>query len=423
MALLFGFMTVQADEIHAKKIYVIEIDDAITSATTEIIKEAVNEKPDVIILRLNTPGGNLDSTLEIIQIIDNSEIPFVGYVGPKGAHAWSAGTFILLSTHIAAMAPNSIIGSCQPVYIGADKSIPINETKILNAVIAVMKERMKMYNRNFSLAEKFIVENLNLNAYEAKEFNAVEIIADNEDDLIKQINGMNVSVSSGEKTIITGNAEIVYYEASIRTKFMSVLSNPLIASLLLMIGIYALIFGFSNPGMGAEILGALCILLGLIGLGFPADLAGIALLILGIVLIIYELSTHSFGIIGGAGVVALIMGIIFLGPLSSPNFYVSQDFFNQLLFSILVPSVIFAVFLIFAVTKIFNAGKKKPVIGENIIGETAESTEDFENNTGFVMSKGELWKAKNLKPDEKILKGDKVKIKGKDDWTLLVEKI
>ncbi|PKP59752.1 MAG: hypothetical protein CVT89_00885 [Candidatus Altiarchaeales archaeon HGW-Altiarchaeales-2] len=291
-----------------------------------------------------------------------------------------------------------------------------------------MKERMKMYNRNFSLAEKFIVENLNLNAYEAKEFNAVEIIADNEDDLIKQINGMNVSVSSGEKTIITGNAEIVYYEASIRTKFMSVLSNPLIASLLLMIGIYALIFGFSNPGMGAEILGALCILLGLIGLGFPADLAGIALLILGIVLIIYELSTHSFGIIGGAGVVALIMGIIFLGPLSSPNFYVSQDFFNQLffnqlLFSILVPSVIFAVFLIFAVTKIFNAGKKKPVIGESMLGETAESTEDFENNTGFVMYKGELWKAKSLKTDEKILKGDKVRITGKDEYIMNVEKI
>ncbi|PKP59753.1 MAG: hypothetical protein CVT89_00890 [Candidatus Altiarchaeales archaeon HGW-Altiarchaeales-2] len=115
---LFGFITVQADEIHAKKIYVVDINDAITSATVETIKEAVNEKPDIIILRLNTPGGNLDSTLEIIQIIDNSEIPFVGYVAPKGAHAWSAGTFILLSTHIAAMAPNSIIGSCQPVHIG-----------------------------------------------------------------------------------------------------------------------------------------------------------------------------------------------------------------------------------------------------------------------------------------------------------------
>ncbi len=421
--ILFGFVNVQADEIHAKKIYVIDIDDAITSATTEIIKEAVNEKPDVIILRLNTPGGNLDSTLEIIQIIDNSEIPFVGYAGPKGAYAWSAGTFILLSTHIAAMSPNSIIGSCQPVYIGADKSIPINESKILNAVTAVMKERMKMHNRNFSLAEKFIVENLNLNADDAKKFNAIEIIANNEDDLMDKIDGMNVSVSDGEKTIITKNAQILHYEPSVKTKTMAILSNPLLASLLLMLGIYALIFGLSSPGMGAEILGVLCILLGLIGLGFDVNLAGIALLILGIALIIYELSSHSFGIVGGVGVIALIIGIIFSGPLSSPKFYVSQEFFNTLLYSIIFPSVIFAAFLIFAVTKVFKSGKMKPVIGESMLGETAESTEDFENNTGFVMYKGELWKAKNLKTDEKILKGDKVKIKGKDNYTLIVEKI
>jgi len=421
--ILFGFVNVKADEIHAKKIYVIDIDDMISSATTEIIKEAVNENPDVIILRLNTPGGDLDSTLKIIQIIDNSEIPFVGYVAPKGAHAWSAGTFILLSTHIAAMSPNSIIGSCQPVYIGADKSIPINESKILNAVIAVMKERMKMHNRNFSLAEKFIVENLNLNADDAMKFNAVEIIANNEDDLIEKINGIKVNVSNGEKTIITKNGKILHYEPSVKTKIMAILSNPLLASLLLMIGIYALIFGFSSPGMGAEILGVLCILLGLIGLGFDVNLAGIALLILGIALIIYELNSHSFGIVGGVGVIALITGIIFIGPLSSPKFYVSQEFFNTLLYSIIFPSVIFAAFLIFAVTKIFKSWKKKPVIGESMLGETAESTEEFENNTGFVMYKGELWKAKNLKTDEKILKGDKVKIKGKEDYTLIVEKI
>ncbi len=421
--ILFGFVNVKADEIHAKKIYVIDIDDMISSATTEIIKEAVNENPDVIILRLNTPGGDLDSTLKIIQIIDNSEIPFVGYVAPKGAHAWSAGTFILLSTHIAAMSPNSIIGSCQPVYIGADKSIPINESKILNAVIAVMKERMKMHNRNFSLAEKFIVENLNLNADDAMKFNAVEIIANNEDDLIEKIDGMKVNVSNGEKTIITKNGKILHYEPSVKTKIMAILSNPLLASLLLMIGIYALIFGFSSPGMGAEILGVLCILLGLIGLGFDVNLAGIALLILGIALIIYELNSHSFGIVGGVGVIALITGIIFIGPLSSPKFYVSQEFFNTLLYSIIFPSVIFAAFLIFAVTKIFKSWKKKPVIGESMLGETAESTEEFENNTGFVMYKGELWKAKNLKTDEKILKGDKVKIKGKEDYTLIVEKI
>jgi len=403
-----------------EKIYVVDINDAITPATVEIVKEAYKEKPDLIILRLNTPGGDLDSTLKIIQIIDNSEIPFVGYVYPKGAYAWSAGTFILLSTHVAAMAPNSVIGSCQPVYIGSEYKT-INESKILNAVIAIMKERMRMHNRNFSLTEKFILENLNLNAEDAKKFNAIEIIADNENDLIEKINGMKINISGEEKILITKNSNIVYYNPSIKSKIMSILSNPLIASLLLMIGIYALIFGLSSPGIGAEIFGGLCILLGLIGLGFEINLIAIALLILGIVLIIYELSSHSFGFVGGIGVIALILGIIFIGPLSSPNFYVSQEFFNTLLYSIVFPSVIFGLFLIFAVTKIFKSQKKKPVIGEDLIGETAYATEDFENE-GFVMYKGELWKAKNLN-NVKILKGEKVKIKGRDEYMLIVEKI
>lgn len=429
---LFGFINVQADEIYVKKIYVVDIDDTITSATTETIKEAISEKPDVIILQLNTPGGNLDSTLKIIQLIDNSEIPFVGFVAPRGAHAWSAGTFILLSTHIAAMSPNSIIGSCQPVHIGANEYRTINESKILNAIIAVMEERMKMYNRNVSLTEKFIIENLNLNADEAMEFNAIEVVASDENDLIKKINGMNVSVLSGEKTIIIKHEDvkIVHYEPSIKTKAMSILSNPLIASLLLMIGVYALIFGLTSPGMGAEIFGGLSILLGLIGLGFDVNLVGIALIILGIALIIYELTSHSFGIVGGVGVIALIAGIIFLSPLSSPNFYVSQDFFNTLMLSIIIPSIVFAGFLIFAITKVHKSWKKKPVIGGSMINEVCYAEDDFEKGRGFVRYKGELWRAKILSDEkdekdkvEKILKDDKLRIKGEEEYTLIVEKL
>lgn len=401
-----------------KEIYVVNIDDIITQSTVEEINEVIKKDPYIVILKLNTPGGNLDSTLKIIQIIDNSEIPFVGYVAPKGAYAWSAGTFILESTHIATMSPNSVIGSCQPVYVGASGSTVINESKILNAVIAIMKERMRMHNRNVTLAEKFIVENLNLNSEDALKFHAIEHIAENFNDLIKKIDGMKINTTK-EILIDTKDTKIIYYESGIKIKFMKIITNPLIASLLLIIGIYGIIFGLSSPGMGAEIFGAICLILGLIGIGFDINIAGIALILLGIALFLYELSTHSFGIAGVLGVIALTLGIIFIGPLSSPNFYVGKEFFDTLLYGILFSSIVFAVFLIIAVFKIFSLWKKKPVIGE-IINKICEAKEDFEDDSGYVIFEGELWKAKSK---EKILKGDKLKIVNKDGHILIVEKV
>lgn len=404
-----------------KEVYIINIEDTITQSTVEEINDVIKKNPYLIILRLNTPGGNLDATLKIMQTIDNSEIPFIGYVAPKGAYAWSAGTFILESTHIAAMAPNSVIGSCQPVYIGVNEYKTINESKILNAVISIMKERMKMHNRNVSLAEKFIVENLNLNTEDALKFHAIEYSANDINELLEKIDGTKVNTTK-EILINTKDTKVVYYEPGVKIKFMKIITNPLIASLLLLIGIYAIIFGLSSPGIGAEIFGAICLILGLIGLGFDVNISGIALILLGIALIIYELSTHSFGIIGGAGIIALTLGIILLGPLSSPNFYVSKEFFNTLFFGLLFSSIVFAIFLIIAIFKIFLLWKKKPIIGESVINKICEARENFENNEGYVIFEGELWKAKS-KSIEKILKGDKLRIVSRDGHVLIVEKI
>lgn len=402
----------------AEKVYVVEINDAITPATVEMIKEALKEKPDAIILTLNTPGGDLDSTLKIINLMDNSEIPFIGYVSPRGAHAWSAGTFILLSTHISAMAPNSIIGSCQPVAIGSGGESFINESKIINALVALMKERMRMYGRNYSLAEKFITENLNLDAEEAKNLNVVEFVSSDINELIKDIDGMKINTTK-EIKISTRNWEIVYYKPSLKVGIMGFISNPIIASLLLIIGIYTLIFSFSSPGIGAEVLGAVFLLLGLVGIGFDVNLIGVLLIIIGAALIIYELFLGTFGFVGFGGIIFLLLGVIFLGPLSSPEFYVSQDFFDTLLYATIIPSIVFGVFLVYALIKVVKLRKTKPLIGKSFIGESAEAVDEInENSPGFVLYKGELWKATS---SYKINKGDEVEIIKEKNFILEVK--
>jgi len=402
----------------AEKIYVVEINDAITPSTVELIEEALNEKPYILVLNLDTPGGDLDSTLKIIERIDNSEVPVIGYVSPRGAHAWSAGTFILLSTHISAMAPNSVIGSCQPVYIGGGSETFINESKIINALVSIMKERMNMHNRNSSLAEKFITENLNLNAEEAKNSNVIEFVSADLESLITSIDGKKINTTK-EIKLNTKNAEIVYYHPSLKVAFMGIVSNPIIASLLLIIGIYAIIFGVSSPGIGAEVFGAVFLLLGLIGMGFDVNIVGIMLILIGVALIIYELFSGAFGLAGVIGIISLFLGIIFLGPLSSPKFYVSKEFFDTVLYATIVPTVVFGVFLFYALIKILKLRKQKPVIGEGILGETAEAVDDInENSQGFVLYNGELWKATST---HKIKKGDEVRVINKKNYVLVVE--
>lgn len=402
-------------------VLVVNVDKPITQATVELIKESLKEKPDVIILTLDTTGGELTSTFNIMRLIEQSEIPFIGYVYPKGAKAWSAGTFILLSMHIAAMSPYAVIGSSQPISIGLDSMQMVNESKIINALVAFMEERMRMHNRNVSVVKKFITENLNLNEEQAKQSKVIEIVANDIPDLLNKIDGTKVKTSKGEILINTKNPEISYYEPSLKVSFMSLISDPIVASLLLMIGIYALIFGFSHPGVGSEILGVLLIILGIISLGFDVNLAGIIMILVGAGLILFELTTPGFGLFGILGVITLVIGVIFIGPLTSPNWYISKEFQETLFFAIVAPAVIFGLFLLFALFKIAEVKFKKPVIGD-IIGEKAKSVDEIdEKKEGFVLYKGELWKAKSRK--EKIKKDEEVKIVGKEESLLVVDAI
>lgn len=401
------------------QVIVVELNDAITPASDDIISEALanaqSSDAQALIITMNTPGGGLDETKRILDHIQNSPVPVIGYVYPNGATAWSAGTIILLATDVAAMAPNTIIGSAQPVEMTGEGIKPITEEKIVNAVVALAQEKAKQHGRNETAAGQFITANLNLDAEKAKEARVIEVIASNIEDLLVKVDGMTIK----GKVLRTSGAEYKYHSPSLRLNLMGILSNPILASLFLFIGIYSLIFGLTSPGYGAEIFGVISISLGLIGLGFSINVAGLFLIAFGIGLLMFELHVSTFGIIGVAGIACVALGSILLVPTGYPNMY-GSEFQTGFLISLLVPAIVFGAFLAFAIYKVMEIRRKKPVIGD-IIGDTARTIDEITpEGKGFVRYQGEMWRAKS---EVNIEAGRKVVIKGKDGPVLVVEPI
>jgi membrane-bound serine protease (ClpP class) len=297
--IFFSFSTIA----QSSNVLIVEITDTIDQSTVEILKESLqqaeNENSEAIILLLDTPGGGLQQTFEIADLINESEIPVVGYVYPTGSAAWSAGTFILISTHIAAMADHTVIGSAQPVEITAEGTKYITEPKIINALVSWIETRAEMRNRNKTAAAKFITENLNLNGTAALESQVIEHVSSSINQLLQDINGTSVSTSKGIVVLNTAGAKQVKYSPSIGIQIMKFFSNPLLTSLLLMLGLFALIFGISSPGFGAEVFGGIAILLSLIGSGFAIPVLSIIFIIIGCLLLVIEIfATPGFGVIG-----------------------------------------------------------------------------------------------------------------------------
>ncbi|MGP8330897.1 MAG: NfeD family protein [Methanosarcinaceae archaeon] len=407
-----------ADE--QQKVLVLEISDSITPVSDDIVLDAISMAKsggfEALVITLNTPGGGLDETFNIIEQIDQTGVPVIGFVYPQGVKAWSAGTLILISTDIAAMAPHTIIGSAQPVEMSATGIEPIEDSKIVNAIVALAREKALMHGRNETVAEEFITKNLNLNAESALDAGVIEFIAPTIKDLLVQIDG---EVIKG-KTLSTNGAVIEYYTPSVRLSFMNIVSNPLISSMLIMLGIYGVVFGISSPGMGAEIFGIISITLGLIGTGFDVNIAAVFLLLIGIVLVALELQAPGFGVFGITGMVCLIAGSILLVPMSFPNYYTPADFQRSLMMSIAAPTVVVGILMVFAIYKVMEARHRKPLVGE-MIGDMAKTIDPLEPGTdGFVRYKGEYWKAR---ADEHVAEGEKIEIVEKDGIVLVVKRI
>jgi membrane-bound serine protease (ClpP class) len=407
------------------KILTIEVKDTITAATAEMVSNAIEkgetENAEVLILMLDTPGGQLDATMKIIESIEQSRIPVVSYVHPKGAKAWSAGTFILISSHIAAMAPHTIIGSAQPVNFSPfGGSEPVTDKKVINALSLFMVERARMHGRNETAARLFIEENLNVNSIEAYELQIIEIIASDLDELLYHLDGITVTTNSGTVTLTTDEKPIVEYNPSLKVSFLQAISNPLLAYLLFTIGLYALIFGLASPGYGGEVIGAITLLLGLVGLGFDINIGALLIIALGAVLMIAEAYTSGFGIFGGGGLICLVIGGFLIIPFSSSKWMISVEWYQYFTTLTLGVAAIIGGFTLFMVYKILQARRRKP-FQRGLIGVEVEVVDKIlPGKTGFIRFKGEYWKAKS---EETINVGSKVLVKKKEGPILVVQSL
>jgi membrane-bound serine protease (ClpP class) len=399
------------------KVLVLEISEAITPASDDIIanaiKKAENENFEALVISLDTPGGGLEETQIIIKDIENTSVPVIGYV-PDGGKAWSAGTLILMGTDIAAMAPFTVIGSAQPVKMSAEGTKPIEDEKIINALVKFSVTTASKHGRNETFAEEVITKNKNLDAQEALEAGVIEYIAPSIPNLLTNIDGQQIK----ERILQTESAKTEDYKPPLPLSFLGVISDPIISSLLLTIGLYGIIFGISSPGAGAELFGIISIVMGLIGTGFDINIGAIFLILVGIGLLIVEIKVPGFGIFGLVGLISLIIGSIFLVPMGSENIY-TPEFRRLMTLTVMAPTVVFGLFLVFAIYKVTEIRKKKPVIGE-IIGDTAQTLDSLgPGKSGFVRYNGEYWQARS---EEEIGAKEEVEIIGKEREVLLVRR-
>jgi membrane-bound serine protease (ClpP class) len=398
-------------------VMVVALDDAITPASDDIVGEAIAEAEgrgcEALVITLDTPGGGLAETKEITGQIERTSLPVIGYVYPSGATAWSAGTVILLSSDIAAMVPGTIIGSAQPVQIGPTGTEPVNDSKVINAVVALAEEKARVHGRNTTAAREFVTSNLNLNAEDALEFGVIEFVSPNLESLMEDVDG----TVAKNRTLATSGAEIVRFEPSFRLQVLAVLSDPLLAGLLLIVGLYALIFGLSNPGLGAELVGVITLALGLIGLGFSVNLGALFLIILGLVLLLVELNSPGFGLLGAAGLACMVIGSVLLVPIGSADWYTPAEYKRDAFIALIAPTIVIGGFFVFALYKVAEA-RRRPTYYQKMEQEVAEALDRIDPK-GHVMYNGEYWVAESEVPIEP---GELVEVVGKERMVLKVRR-
>jgi len=381
-----------------------------------LINEGERKGAEIVILMLDTPGGLDPSMREIIKKIMNSDVPVCVFVYPQGARAASAGAFITISAHIAAMAPGTNIGAAHPVTIGEGQKDTLMMKKVLNDAIAYMESISKKRKRNVQVAKQFVEKSLSISAEDALNKKIIDLIANDLKDLILKINGKIVEVSGIEKKIETKDAELVEYKMNLRNKILSVISNPTIAYILLILGFYGLFFEITHPGaIFPGVIGAICLILALYALQtLPVNYAGILLILLSMILFLLEVKIQSHGALGLGGVISLLLGSLLLFSRDIPYLQIS-------LWAIAGVTLVTSIFFLIVITKVIQVHKRKPVSGrEGIVGEIGIARSDIDKNGGIVFVHGEIWKAIS---SEKIKKGEKIIVKKIEGLKLIVEKI
>jgi membrane-bound serine protease (ClpP class) len=384
--------------------------------TDAIEAASMDEAVEAIILRLDTPGGSVDITKSITQKMLASPVPIVVYVWPAGAHAGSAGTFITLAGHVAAMAPGSSIGAASPVTAGGADVGETMEAKvenILSADIENLAERRGEDAIEWAIAAVREAEAATANR--ALELGVIDFIASDVSDLLEQMDGMEVTLRGESQTIESADAFLVTRELSRVQEFLNFLANPTIASLLLTLGTLGLIVEIRAPGIGLPgIAGAVCLLLAFYALGqLDASYTGLALIALALVLFVAELFTPTFGLLAIGGVVSFILGFLLL--FETPGVRVPWA-------AVITLAVGLGGFSFFAGTMALAAQRRQAMTGgDGLIGQRGKVRSAItQDGQGDVFVYGEWWDAKSMEP---IAAGDQVEVIGRDGYTLVVRKV
>ncbi len=457
-------------ETESRRAVVLEVDGAIGPATNDFIVRGIEDAEEsgaaLVILRLNTPGGLDTSMRDIIRKILASRVPVATYVSPPGSRAASAGTYIMYASHIAAMAPATNLGSATPVSMspgglgggdeptqpesgddqaGDDQTAEDSgdaaadeaeeqqaeqdddkadapqggsamERKVINDAVAYIKGLARLRDRNEEWAEEAVRSAVNLTAEDALDIDVIDIVARDIDDLLEQIDGRTVTVNDQEIQLATANLTVEIVEPDWRTRLLSVITNPNVAYVLMLAGVYGLFFELSNPGaLFPGVLGAICLVLALYAFQvLPVNYAGLALILLGIAFMVAELFMPSFGVMGIGGTVAFVFGSLILMETDVEAYQISMPL-------ILTVTAITGLF-VFTIISLAVRQRTRPIVSgrEQMIGSVGEAMADFTDGAGTIHIHGEQWSARANRP---VAKGQEVKVRELDGLILVVEPI
>jgi membrane-bound serine protease (ClpP class) len=418
-ALFLTVFAVSSPAVAAAPVAMIDLDGAITPVTARLLTAAIDraqaERSQALIVRLNTPGGLERSMRSMAQAILNAEIPIIVYVAPTGARAASAGVFITMAAHVAAMAPATNIGAAHPVTIGGGDTGKEMGKKIENDAAAFARSLAAERGRNVEWAEKAVRASVSVTEREAVKLKVVDLVADSVPDLLAKIDGRTVKTTRGPVTLATRDVLVKPIEVRFRDRFLALITDPNIAYILMMVGMLGIFFELQNPGVVLPgVIGGISLILAFFAFqSLPINWAGVLLILFGVALLIAEIKIVSHGVLTAGGVVAMVLGSFMLYEAPEVGFRVS--------WTVILPTVgATAGLVVWAVSAGVRAMMKSPVtgtagmIGRIVVARSALGPE------GQVQVDGEIWRA--VSEGEAIPAGEKVRVTAVDGLTLKVSR-
>jgi len=419
LILIFGaFWFHTSSSAAGREIYRIEIDGIISPVSMEFILKAIHkagdENAECLILQLDTPGGLGDSMREIVKGMLASKVPVIVYVAPNGARAASAGVFITLAAHVAAMAPGTHIGAAHPVNLGGQAMDEEMAKKVENDFAAYIRSLAKQSGRNEEWAEEAVRESVSITSDEALEKKVIDLIAKDTADLLEQIHGRTVTVDGEEITLQTRESPVKELPKGLRYSILDTITNPNVAYILMILGFYGLFFELSNPGsILPGVVGGICLILAFYAFqSLPINYAGLLLIVFAIILFIAEIMVISNGILTIGGIISMTLGSFLLIESPAP--------FLKISLAVILPTVgMTALFFLFVIGLAIRVHKRKKVSGpEAMVGESGTAETDIDL-VGSVFLHSEIWKAKSM---ERIEKGEEVEVTGIEGLVLVVQR-